>query len=318
MPTVLRDEQHELMSIDGAESLVFGTADTGYLTTAPMVVERSDPRLGDTDRPRESGTQLGEDYQSSKSVTFEMGVLSDIDPLTHRPVANPKAENSSAVNAIERMWNLRAFRRSYASVAVLRSNIGGRTTRAYGRPRRFAPAPADTTKRGWTPLVADFYVPDGLWYDDVPQSVEAGVAPVSEGGVMAPFIAPFVTTSVPTSSASAFTVGGTEPTWPVFVFHAEASSTSSARAVISQDGVPIFSVGLSSAIPAATNVIVDSRPWSRGARRSDGAGAVLDYATPPLKAVQLDRGTYAVKFTAQDPSATAWVEVQWANAVGSP
>jgi hypothetical protein len=318
MPTPLRDEQHELALPDGSMSIVFGTADTRYLTTTPMQIERSDPRTGDTDRMRESGTQLGEDYLGSKSVTFEMGALTDRDPNTGWAEDNPKAASSTALNQMARFWNLRQFRRPYAAYAVLRSNIGGKVTRCYGRPRRWAPTRGDMTKNGWTPILADFLVPDGCWYDDELQRVPAGLNAASEGGVAAPIVAPVATVAAATSNNRSFIIAGTEPTWVSVVFHAESSGLTNPEVTISQAGVPLFTVGLTETVPSNSTATVDPRPWVRAAYRDDGANVGLSYKTPPMGYMQLDPGVYSFALRGLDTSSSGWAEVLWRSAYDGP
>lgn len=301
MPSALRDGQHELVSDDGALSLLFGTEDTSYQTTAYPVIGSSGDRNGDVQRFREDGIGFGEDFEGAKTATFEIAVLTD-------RAVDPHVAGSDALSDFEYVWKHRSLRNKSTRYAVLRSQlVPGRTRRAYGRPRRYAEAAGRLTRKGMTPIVCDFVAEDGRWYDDAAQVVSASLVSPVDGGLIAPLVTPL--TSIPaTSGASAMTVRGKKDTWPVVTFHGPVTNPS-------LDFGP-FTIGLTTTIPDGQTVTVDTRPWVRKVTRSDGASlaGALTHDTPPLRKCLLDPGTYQLVYIGTDQTGTSYAEVSWRNA----
>ena len=92
-------------------------------------------------------------------MAFEISVLTDRDD-------DPLRAGSDALNEFESAWKNRELRNRATKYAILRSCVGGRVRRAYGRPRRYDEVAGNMTTRGNTPIVCDFIVPDATWYDD--------------------------------------------------------------------------------------------------------------------------------------------------------
>lgn len=308
MPTELRKDQHELMSEDESVRLVFGTEDTGYLTTAYPGIEVMDGTTGDVQRIREDGVSFGEDFLGGTTYNFEIGVLTD--RLTP-PGGDKERVGGDYLGALKRVWHHPRFRQRSAAYAVLRSNVAGRTTRCYGRPRRFAGTPGNTTKKGYTPVLADFIINDGRWYDDVEQVETSTLRPPTDGGLKAPLVAPLTTTAV-SRVDSVMRVYGSESTWPVVIFHGPVTDP--------RVSFGPFEVGIRAALAEGASVTFDPRPWMRTVIRNDGANlaGVLTPDTPPMRRCLLEPGTYQMTFRGTDLSATSWVEVRWRNAYSQP
>lgn len=302
MPSALLEHQHELTTEDGSVSLVFGTQDTTYLTTSHPVITGSDGPNGDVARVREDGMALGEDFLAGKTVAFEISVLTD-------RADNPAQAGSDALNALEGLWRNRELRNRATKYAILRSCIGGRTRRAYGRPRRYDEVAGNMTNRGITPVVCDFTVPDATWYDDEETELSIPLAASTGSGLTSPLVTPLVTSSVSATTA-ALTSGGSKPTWPVVTFHGPCADPR----VRFNTGLVI---ALTETIAAGESITVDPRPWQRVVTQtSDGANKAgsLTYDTPPMRQMFLDPGTYEVIYTATDSSGSSWCSVKWRNA----
>lgn len=306
MPTELRDNQHELLLPDGSLSLVFGTATTGFLATAYPAIESGDAQLGDVQRVREDGVSFGEDYLTGKTYTFEVAVLSD-------RAANPERAGSEALNVLEGVWRDERFRKHSWSYGMLRSRFDGFTTRCYGRPRRYAETTGRATRKGHTPVIADFAVADGRWYDDNERQAQATLHIPSEGGLIAPLVAP-LTTTAESHAGSVLEVGGRLTTWPVVTFHAP-NGVHNPKARIGS-----LVIGLRTTIPAGMSVTVDPRPWVRTVTRSDGANQAgkLTHDTPPLRECLIPRGRHSLQYSGHDNSASSTVEVTWRDAYARP
>lgn len=304
MPTELLENQHELLTADGAVSLVFGTVDTGYLTMLYPALEAGEGTDGDVQRVREDGVAFGEDYRGGKTFTFEIAVLTDTDP-------DPHAAGAEALNVLEGVWTDERFRDRSSAYGVLRSNLAGRVTRCYGRPRRYAETPGRTTPKGYTPVVADFAIADGRFYDDTEQQASVGLITPASGSLVAPLEAPLVTTAE-VSQETTLTVGGSKSTWPVVTFHGPVMDP--------EVTIGPLKIGLKALVTTGVSVTVDPRPWVRTVTRSDGANQAgkLSYATPPLRKCTIAPGTHETVFRGIDATGTSWCEVRWRNARARP
>lgn len=307
MPAELLDNQHEVSLPDGSMALVFGTEDTGYLALGYPTIDQTDPANGDVQRVREDGVAFGEDYLGSKTYTFEVGALFDKEPDPHYAV-------TEALDTLQSVWQDERFRDVSGAYAVLRSNIGGRVTRCYGRPRRYADTPSRLTHKGYTPVIMDFSVSDGRWYDDEEQVVATPlISPVS-GYLMPPLMAP-LTTEGSGDAEAVMTVSGKKATWPVIELHCPNGATNPSLQIGNE-----FTVTLNAIIPANSVVTVDPRPWSRSVLRQDGASFAgkLSYDTPPLRRMLVKAGTHVLTFQAIDETGTAYAQVRWRNARSRP
>lgn len=301
MPSELLEHQHELTTEDESLSLVFGTEATGYLTTTYPAIGNGDDTIGDTSRFREDGDAFGEDYLGGKTVTFEIVVLTDNEE-------DPHGAGAEALAEFEGIWKKRTLRDRSGKYAILRSMVGGKLRRAYGRPRRYEEQTGSLTRKGIANLVCDFKVQDGRWYDDALSVATISIAAASDGGIITPVVTP-VTTIASTSETSAMTVGGKTETWPVVTFHGPVTNP---RVNIGD----AMTVALNDTLASGQSVTVDPRPWVRSVRRNDGAskGGKLTYDTPPLRRMLLEPGTYELTYEGIDLSGSSWASVEWRDA----
>lgn len=310
MVAVLRDNQHELLLPNQSVSLVFGSEETGYQATAYPTLEAGEGTQGDVQRVREDGVAFGEDYLGGKSYTFEIAVLAD----RHAPMGERHSQVLERLDTIEGVWRNPEFRERSNDIGILRSRYAGRVTRCYGRPRRYDETAGRLAHKGMVPVVADFRIADGRFYDDAEQIVDASLVRPESGGLRTPITFPW--SAVNTSAGlTSITVGGTATTWPQIEFHAVSSAITNPSVKIGD-----LTVGLHTSIPAGRSVRVDPRPWGRLVRRDDGANQAgkLTHATPPLRRMLLTPGTHSVLYQATDPSGTSYCRVRWRNARNRP
>lgn len=304
----LREHQHQLSDLNGDNSIVFGTEDTGYLTITRPVIEGGALRENTRDRPREDGVMFGTDYMGAKTVTFEVGVLTD-------DIAPDDAyrANLAYLDHMEGIWRHRRWRRNPEAMAMLRTCEGGETWRAYGRPRNYEEVVGPLTKHGYSNAIATFGLIDSSWYSDDEDEAVVAVSAGSIGGIKAPLKAP-LGLAQPTQGWGHMTVGGTRETWPVIEF----------RGPISQPEVRIgddFVLGLNGGLGTKDVIIIDPSPWVRAVyRTSDGAGMAgrLTGRSLALSDAFLDPGNYMVNLTGFDATGTGSVRVRWRNARNRP
>lgn len=272
-------------------------------------IEADDSSPGDMARIREDGSVLGRDYRGSKTVSFEVGVLTD-----HQ--SNPHLAGGDALDMFGSTWEDPQWRSDPTRYAVLRSHmVHGRVRRAYGRPRRYAESTDGLTKKGYSTLLADFLSADGTWYDDDPSTMSIGTLPAREGGLTTPLTTP-LTTARNESRANSITVRGTKPTWITMRF--EGPLTKPTVQIGNSIRVSVVGTGTGSGyIAAGETVLFDPRPWSRRiVREQDGANRAghITWDTTPLRLCLLRPGTYPVTLTGTDYSGQGRVRLEWRNA----
>lgn len=284
--------QHELLGDGDASGLLFGTQNTGYVTLGHPSKEPGDIGGSESARSREDGIRFGEDYEGGASVGFEVGVLTDRDPT------DPQGANADALDLFESKWRSLTWRHRHDRYAVLRSNMKGRTRRAYGRPRRFAATEDGLAKKGYSTFLCDFTVMDGRWYDDAEttaQTVDGGAA----GG----------------SRQVLINVGGTQNAWPVVKLTPGSSSLINPTIVIGPHIITfpdtVFGVG--------TSLTLDPRPWRRQFVKNDDPTLAVGDVIPTagstlLRDLHLPAGSYMVTLTADGLAADARATVTYRNA----
>jgi hypothetical protein len=309
MPSELLEHQLEILDAnDETRALLFGTEGTGYLTLAPPAWVAGDTRAGDVDRPQEDGRYFGRDLRSGASVNLEIGVITD---HLATPDSNAYRTNVDHLDTLQSWWDDERLRQRPWDLAVLRQCVAGRTSRAYGRPRRYDEAAGRLQQQGYTPVVCDFAVIDNRVYDDAAEQVNVPLVNLPEGGLITPLVAPLTTTGVTTGERVAV-IGGSRATWPWVEF----------RGPVLNPKVQIgpLTIGLAASIPDEMSVTVDPRPWSRGVTRNDGANyaGYLSHETPVLRELTIRPGTYPVVYSGTDATGTSECVVYWRGARSRP
>lgn len=306
MPSTLLEHQHELLYPDGSSALLFGTEATGYLTLTPPQIEALDGTLGDLDRPREDGRAFGEDYRGAKTLSFEMGVLTD-----RHGYADVYAANLDAIDRIESVWDSPKFRSTPGKIGVMRSRAGGTTWRCYGRPRNLGEATGMFTSKGYTPITAEFALADSAWYSDTKTVESVTITPPEAPGLIGPLKAPLTTQRIMSSYGIA-AVGGSRPTWPVVTIFGPVTN-------------PLVKIGpltidLDLKVPEGNSLTIDPRPWQRTVLRNDGAtfAGSLTANSTLMRAMTLAPGTYEIRYDGIDGTGTSRVQVEWRDARARP
>lgn len=310
MGAVLTVNQHELAHPDNADlskhqwpswPLVFGTADTNYLTTSHPSIEDGDPTTNDLPAMREDGLVFGEDFLTGSTVTFEVQVMTDREAGYVRDAyGNPigLAKHLAAADALSEFkgrWQHALYRNKSSAYAVLRSHMTpGRVRRAYGRPRRFAETTDGSIRSGFSSFICDFTVRDGRWYSDEPEYVEArpyieDTTPVVIGGE------PKGKLTGPVSMPPRVTPGG----GPVGIDVAGDCPTPFWLELHGPINGPVIHVGDSIFSLPSVNMaygqylIIDTRPWNRvvmGGTTGMQLRANMTFQSTPLRAAKLNPG----------------------------
>jgi rRNA processing protein Gar1 len=318
MPAPLRENQYELLPVDFAgEGLVFGTEETGYLTITRPLHSGGESVTGDTSRPGEDGIMFARDYYGGKTVSFELGVLTDVN---NRGLDSPPASASEAhranldyLDALEGWWKDPQWRATANSMAMLRAKeASGEVYRAYGRPRRYDEAVGSLTRHGYTPVACDFQLIDTRWYSDTEYSASISLMVPPDGGLIAPLIAP-LTTLREVQNIVSIDVGGKIGTWMVVEIVGPVQRPSVTI------GDATYTLDLN--IEAGDKVVIDPRPWARTVlRSSDGASVsgALTRESPLMSRMLVTPGHHTIQFRGLDSTGTARANLRWRIARSRP
>ncbi|MEU1221250.1 hypothetical protein [Streptomyces microflavus] len=294
-------------SIHPGANLTFGTFSTGYGLTDPYEITYGDADVGDTPMPRRDGVRLGQDFKSTATLTFEIGV-DTVDAATTQHGRH--GANLDAVSRIMQAWDGEAVRRRFGTPAVLRTTQGGRARRFYGRPRKIAAAASRLTRQGHTPVIASFLSLDGVAYDDTEQVLRVDINPPPHRGLVGPLTTPLRmvgagATKVPGEAV----VGGTKPAWPVITIYGPISQPAC-------EVVGRWKAALDLTLGVGERVIIDTRPWALTVLRNGSASVAgkLTRSSPLLPDMRLAPGRSDFVLRGSDVTGLAYMTVAWRDA----
>jgi hypothetical protein len=252
----------------------------------------------DESNPRRGGTSHGRDTLQGPLWAFNLHVDRD-----------DRYEALETLGEFKTAWRAMHIRQTPGAVLPLRYQIGQRTRRIYGRPRRLAAPPSNRILGGFVPITVDFSAVDGYTYDDVEQLVTLSLQSGSEGGFVFPLEFPFTTLPVGLSQQQAIN-GGDADTYPVVRFNGPVDNPS----LETDDWVLALDLG----IAAGNYVEVDLRPWAltvllNGESSVSGALGRRTY----MSAMKFEPGIHDMVFRGSSVSSSATCEVRWSNAWNS-
>lgn len=288
-------------------NFTFGTFSTGYDLTDPYEITYGDADVGDTPMPRRDGVRLGQDFKTTATITFEMGVDTVDDARTQ---IGRHGANLDAVSRIMQAWDGEAVRQRFGTPAVLRTTQGGRARRFYGRPRKIAASASRLTRQGHTPVVASFLSLDGVAYDDTEQSLRVSLNPPPHRGLVGPLTTPLrMTGSGATKVPGEAIVGGTKPAWPVITFYGPISKPAC-------EVVGRWKATLDLTLAAGQRVTIDTRPWALTVLRNGSASVAgkLTRSSPKLPDMRLPPGRSDFILRGSDVTGLSYMTVAWRDA----
>ena len=300
MPTTLHEMQFEILPYAEADrGVVFGigcdvsvNGEGGFKPGGP------DWYVEDSDNPSNGAKQFGRDHTLATMWQWDLHVNRD-------QVGNALKSLGELATA----WRGRMIRDEIGAALCIRYQLGGRTRRVYGRPRRFEYSPDNLILGGFIPAAADFQCSDAQTYDDEWSIVTMGMEVAPTGGLVFPTI--FPDTTLPGASRDATAVvSGDEETYPVIRFDGPLTNP----ALETAD----WSLSLDMTIANGEYVEIDTRPWAQtvllnGSNSVAGALGKRQW----LSSASLQPGTTDFIFTGSASSAGAQCEVRWRSAWNS-
>ncbi|MFF4188109.1 hypothetical protein ACFYZ9_33435 [Streptomyces sp. NPDC001691] len=293
-------------TLPGAD-FTFGSIRSGFYMLEPYDIAYGDTDSGDTPIPRADGIRLGEDFRTTSTITFEIGV--DTVDASPNQLGRHNA-NLSALDVMGQAWDAEALRRRFGVPAVLRTVQGGRARRFYGRPRKWTPAGSKLTRQGYTPTVATFICADTSAYDDREQVVRSDLAPPPHRGLVGPLRTPLTMTGDSVAHVPGeVIVGGTRATWPVITINGPI--TQPVCEVVGQ-----WKVSLDLTLRVGEKVTIDPRPWARTVLLGNGGSVAgqLYRSSPRLQDMRLPLGRQDIVLRGTDATGTAFMTVAWRDA----
>lgn len=254
----------------------------------------TDWRVQDQDSPSGDGVTFGRDLLSGPTWGFTF--------LTNEYTA---ADALNSLEALAGLWLGNANRSVPGAVSVLRYNIGGRTRRVYGRPRRWSLGVTPDLWGGVAPVIADFRREGALHYDDELRTISVGIVPASTGGLLAPLASPLSTASGGARSGVIDSVGGTAPAPFIALIHGPITNPWIAG--------PGWRFDFLTTLAYDQSLAIDTRPWAKTILRQDGASlaGTLIRASTALSDARLLPGGAELTFGGIDATGTATCLVSW-------
>lgn len=289
MPAVLSDGSFEL---DGFQ--FGGESDSVVVQPGGFDSGTANWRTQDQDNPSGDSLMFGRDFLTGPTWGFVL--------LSNEYTATDALDS---LDAMATLWLNNASRSTPGAVSTLRYNIGGRTRRVYGRPRRWNTAVTPGLWSGVAPVIADFKRVDALHYDDALRTIQVSIIPATTGGLLAPLAAPLSTLGGGERQGVIDSVGGSAPTPFIAVIEGPITSP-----WISGPG---WKLTFLTTLAYDQSLTVDTRPWAKTILRQDGASlaGTLTRTSTPLAEALLKPGGAELIFGGIDATGTARCTVSW-------
>ncbi|WP_141898655.1 hypothetical protein [Paramicrobacterium agarici] len=202
---------------------------------------------------------------------------------------------------LRRAWRADPVRREAGGSATLISPANRLT---FGLPQRFE---TDDTymKQGLIRAFVDFAATTDLWFSAEEFSTSLQITQPAYGGVVAPVVAPVITSgsSVRTSS---FTVGGELDTYPVIEVQGPVINPA-------VEVIGVFRFEYRGTLAYDEVLTIDTHPHARTVT-VNGAGVALSPTSDRIASASLPPGVHAMTLFGTSQSGTATATVRWRNA----
>lgn len=252
-------------------------------------------RTQDSDHPLTDGMIMGRDVQGGMTWGFDMFTNMDSSASALRAAAE-----------LRTVWPRDEIRLTPQAFTSLRYNLGGRTRRVFGRPRRWTSKPSNLLASGNLAVVADFQTLDSLVYSDVEQSIKLTATPILAGqGLKSPLKTPVKTAYGTTPKVQQLIVDGDRPTWPIIEFRGGINGWVR---------IGDWRCRLLASLNWDETATVDTRPWVRSSTIYGGL-VPLDPESR-LQNMSLPRGRYDISYGWDDVS-DGDITVRWRDAYSS-
>lgn len=285
-------------------SFDFGTLASTFPFSAQVEFGDTDSVVEDTKHPTADGTIMGKDTLGGFDMTFTLTTVPEF-PIPDSPWRSAL----DLFSAFKAKWRADAVRLNPGEYATL-TNLD-RNRLVYGRPRKCTPKNA-RLRKGQVEYVSTFQTNGPNFYSATENLALITPIPVSSGGFGSPLRSPLSTEVGTVDLAEGISNDGDMPSWPVLEFHGPGKAYSFELL----DGVnSLWQITIPDAIAYDEILVVDTRPWSRGAViGKDDGGELVDIrpANGLIRGTQLELCTipvgedFSYRFRVTDRSGTAF------------
>ena len=234
---------------------------------------------------------MGQDFKEPPTISFDMW-------------ANGSSEDDArvALGALIHAWDSPGLRGQGGQVAEL---VHPRGRSVFGRPRKIAPTQINRVERGQVEVTAAFDMVTDRWFGSEGSATVSLVPPLGRG-LVAPLVEP-LTIQGAAQNAYGFTVGGSEPAYPVIEFRGPITNPSLHG--------PGWDLRVRGSLAYDETLIVDTRPWVRSLTLNGRpAAGLLMPSSSRLRDVTLPPGFHSVQLRGTDITGTASALISWREA----
>lgn len=291
------------LELAGGVTFNFGTLADDYPLSVQVEIGDTDLTIEDQRHPTSDGVMMGRDLMGGFNITFRLTTVPN-----PRETADDKINGALDLLSFFRAKWLDSSTRRLPGQVVTLTNLH-RSRMVYGRPRRSAPSLA-TLRKGTAGWVADFKTNSPYWYSAVEHAtVFDNIAGWEPTGFSLPLTMPFTMGS--TVDFDGFIDNnGDVPAWPILEFHGPGNDMSfellDSGWIVQVDGNIKFDEVL----------LVDTRPWARGATLN-GTPANGRIRGTQLEKCTIPAGNREGRYKVSDQTGTAFLIVHWRDAFAS-
>ncbi|MER6548327.1 hypothetical protein [Streptomyces sp. NPDC001250] len=282
--------------------LEFGVVRLGHGTQVPIAEVEGLARPGVrgelVEQPGADGAWPAPDWYEGRTLRIDCAIRTPGDPAAARQI----------LATLQEAADDRRVRTVGGAVMPLRIKWPGSPVRVLFVRLVKLDASWEKAVFGWIPLDVEFAAPDPRYYSDVEQREQIRLGWLSGGGFTAPVQAPIrVSSGNPTGQNRPgwVTNSGTADAHPVLAVHGPC-----ANPVITHVDTG-RSIELAVTLAAGQWARVDTRPGRLTVVRDNGGSVAT---TSRLDTFVLPPGRSEIRWTASDPTATAYLSVTWRDA----
>lgn len=285
-----------------SHEITFGTLESGYPFTGQVDQTETSATNQDMQHSNSDGMVMGIDRLGGFSLIFSMVTVPE-----HPVPAKPWDVALDRYAGFATAWRGDYLRRNPGRYATL-TNLD-RQRQVYGRPRKSSVSNL-RLRKGELRYVAQFDTIDPNWYAAEDKLAIITPVPPPGGGFRAPLSPPFSLAGSADELAPTSNVGDVD-TWPIITMR--GPGTGAGIDLLSMGGQVLWSLKVSGALAYDETLVVDTRPWSRGAtingRPAGGRlrGVALDRASIPP-------GNFNLRYRVTDNSGQSFADVRWRDA----
>lgn len=297
-------------------SFDFGLLSSDYPFSAQVELGDVDSVIEATKHPTSDGMVMGKDTLGGFDLTFNLTTVPGF-PVPE----SPWQDALDLFSAFRAKWRADSVRLTPGAYATL-TNLS-RNRLVYGRPRKVTPK-TDRLRKGQLGYISTFETNGPDWYSATERLALITPAGAAGGGFTNPIRSPISTDVGTVETQEGINNNGDIPTWTQIEFHGPGKNYT---LELLQDATPLWKMSVPGALNYDEVIVVDTRPWKRGAilGNDDGAGSLYNLrpANGLIRGSQLETckipvgSNFTYRFRVTDRTGTAFADIRWRDAFAS-